>query len=131
MARRRSLPDDRILEITLALMHRLGPQAVTFAAVATETGLSGATLVQRFGSKPAMIRAALDLAWTAAGRFDGFWEHGLSPWDMAAGLLMVREAGGFVTDIKGGDKMFETRSIVAGNESIQGQLRKLLANAND
>ncbi|MBM21656.1 MAG: inositol monophosphatase [Stappia sp.] len=75
--------------------------------------------------------AALDLAWTAAGRFDGFWEHGLSPWDMAAGLLMVREAGGFVTDIKGGDKMFETRSIVAGNESIQGQLRKLLANAND
>ncbi|MAM73796.1 TetR/AcrR family transcriptional regulator [uncultured Tistrella sp.] len=64
MARRRSLPDDRILEITLALMHRLGPQAVTFAAVAAETGLSGATLVQRFGSKPAMIRAALDLAWT-------------------------------------------------------------------
>lgn len=75
--------------------------------------------------------AALDLAWTAAGRFDGFWEHGLSPWDMAAGLLMVREAGGFVTDIKGGEKMFETRSIVAGNEAIQGQLRKLLANAND
>ncbi len=64
MARQRSLPDERVLEITLALMHRLGPQAVTFAAVAAETGLSGATLVQRFGSKPAMVRAALDLAWT-------------------------------------------------------------------
>lgn len=70
--------------------------------------------------------AALDLAWTAAGRFDGFWEHGLSPWDMAAGLLLVREAGGYVTDIDGGEKMFETRSIVAGNEQVQLQLRQLL-----
>ncbi|MBC2861088.1 MULTISPECIES: inositol monophosphatase family protein [Stappia] len=73
--------------------------------------------------------AALDLAWTAAGRFDGFWEHGLSPWDMAAGLLLVREAGGYVTDINGGEKMFETRSIVAGNEQVQAQLRELLKNA--
>ncbi|GGF04377.1 inositol monophosphatase [Stappia taiwanensis] len=73
--------------------------------------------------------AALDLAWTAAGRFDGYWEHGLSPWDMAAGLLMVREAGGYVSDINGGNNMFESRSIVAGNEQIHGQLRKLLANA--
>ena len=73
--------------------------------------------------------AALDLAWTAAGRFDGFWEHGLSPWDMAAGLLLVREAGGYVTDINGGEKMFETRSIVAGNEQVQAQLRALLKNA--
>ena len=75
--------------------------------------------------------AALDLAWTAAGRFDGFWEHGLHPWDMAAGILMVREAGGFVTDINGRDKMFDTRSIVAGNEAIQDQLRRLLARAAD
>ncbi len=73
--------------------------------------------------------AALDLAWTAAGRLDGFWEHGLNSWDMAAGLLMVREAGGFVTDIDGGDKMFETASIVAGNEKIQAQLRQLLKKA--
>ncbi|MAA98798.1 MAG: inositol monophosphatase [Stappia sp.] len=74
--------------------------------------------------------AALDLAWVASGRFDGYWEHGLKPWDMAAGILMVREAGGFVSDITGKDDMFGTASIVAGNEHIQGQLRKLLANAN-
>ena len=44
--------------------------------------------------------AALDLAWVASGRFDGFWEHGLSPWDIAAGIVLVREAGGFVTDAR-------------------------------
>ncbi|ADZ69329.1 inositol monophosphatase family protein [Polymorphum gilvum] len=75
--------------------------------------------------------AALDLAWVAAGRYDGFWEHGLSPWDMAAGILMVREAGGFVCDINGRDDMLETGSIVAGNEAVQGHLRKLLAAARD
>ena len=48
--------------------------------------------IRRFGA------AALDLAWVAAGRYDGYWELGLKPWDMAAGLLIVREAGGFVTD---------------------------------
>ncbi len=51
--------------------------------------------------------AALDLAYVAAGRLDGFWERGLSPWDMAAGILMIREAGGFVTDTNGGAKIFE------------------------
>ncbi len=75
--------------------------------------------------------AALDLAWTAAGRLDGFWEHGLSPWDMAAGLLMVKEAGGYVSDAKGGEKIFETSSIIAGNEKIHGQLRALLRKAQD
>jgi myo-inositol-1(or 4)-monophosphatase len=73
--------------------------------------------------------AALDLAWVASGRFDGFWEHGLKPWDMAAGILMVREAGGFVSDAFGGDDMFGTASVIAGNEHIQGQLRKLIAHA--
>lgn len=73
--------------------------------------------------------AALDLAWTASGRLDAYWEHGLAPWDIAAGLLMVREAGGFATDLDGGDKMFEKRSIVAGNEKIQAQLRQLLLKA--
>ncbi len=68
--------------------------------------------------------AALDLAWVAAGRFDGFWERGLSPWDLAAGLLLVREAGGFVTDLDGGDAILEKGSVVAGNELIH---RALLA----
>ena len=68
--------------------------------------------IRRFGA------AALDLAWVAAGRFDGFWERGLSPWDMAAGILLIREAGGYVTDLDGGEAMLETGDIVAGNEAI-------------
>lgn len=73
--------------------------------------------------------AALDLAWVAAGRFDGFWETGLHPWDMAAGIVLIREAGGFVTDFSGGDKMFQTQEVCAGNEYIQKDLRGLLDRA--
>lgn len=72
--------------------------------------------IRRFGA------AALDLAWVAAGRFDGFWERALSPWDVAAGILLVREAGGFVTDLAGREAMLETGDIVAGNESVHRQL---------
>jgi myo-inositol-1(or 4)-monophosphatase len=72
--------------------------------------------IRRFGA------AALDLAWVAAGRFDGFWERGLSPWDMAAGILLIREAGGYVTDLDGGEAMLESGDIVAGNDSVHGQL---------
>ena len=59
--------------------------------------------------------AALDLAYVAAGRTDGFWEPGLSQWDIAAGILLVREAGGFVGDLKGGESYWQTGDIVAGN----------------
>jgi myo-inositol-1(or 4)-monophosphatase len=76
--------------------------------------------LRRFGA------AALDLAWVAAGRFDAIWERGLSAWDMAAGMLMVREAGGYVTDLDGGDAMLEKGHIVAGNEAIHAALLKLL-----
>jgi myo-inositol-1(or 4)-monophosphatase len=76
--------------------------------------------LRRFGA------AALDLAWVAAGRLDGYWERNLSPWDMAAGLLMVREAGGFVSDIDGGDAMLEKGHIVAGNETMHRELVRLL-----
>jgi myo-inositol-1(or 4)-monophosphatase len=76
--------------------------------------------VRRFGA------AALDLAWVAAGRLDGYWERNLSSWDMAAGMVLVREAGGFVTDIEGGDKIFETRDIIAGNDYIHRELVKIL-----
>src|SRR5579884_738105 len=65
--------------------------------------------LRRFGA------AALDLAWVAAGRFDGYWERDIKPWDMAAGLLMVREAGGYVSDCDGGDAMLAKGHIVAGN----------------
>lgn len=76
--------------------------------------------VRRIGS------ASLDLAYVAAGRLDGFWEDGLNPWDIGAGLLMIREAGGFVSDKNGGQEMFDKKSIVAGNEAIHGALLKTL-----
>lgn len=69
-----------------------------------------------------MGAAALDLAYVAAGRLDGFWETGLQPWDMAAGILMIREAGGFVSDGDGGTDMLGRGSIVAGNEIIHKTL---------
>jgi myo-inositol-1(or 4)-monophosphatase len=70
--------------------------------------------------------AAIDLAWVAAGRFDGFWERNLSPWDVAAGSLLVREAGGYVSDPDGKDKFLESGDIVAGNPAVQQALRALL-----
>src|SRR5215211_340519 len=72
--------------------------------------------LRRFGA------AALDLAYVAAGRFDGYWERGLSAWDMAAGILMVREAGGFVTDLQGKETMLTSGDIIAGNETIHRDL---------
>mgnify|MGYP000982490955 CR=1 FL=1 len=78
-----------------------------FASVARQT--AG---VRRPGS------AALDLAWVAAGRLDGFWEMGLSPWDMAAGALLVREAGGLVADFEGADGWLESGRVVAGNAKL-------------
>jgi myo-inositol-1(or 4)-monophosphatase len=71
--------------------------------------------------------AALDMAWVAAGRFDGYWERGLSPWDLAAGIVIVREAGGFATDLDGGDAILEKGSVAAGNEAVH---RALLAALN-
>jgi myo-inositol-1(or 4)-monophosphatase len=79
--------------------------------------------LRRFGA------AALDLAWVAAGRFDAFWERDLSPWDMAAGILMVREAGGFATDIDGGDAIFDKRQVLAGNEFLHQTLFQTLKDA--
>jgi myo-inositol-1(or 4)-monophosphatase len=73
--------------------------------------------------------AALDLAWTAAGRFDGYWERNLKPWDLAAGLVILREAGGIATDIDGGDKILETGDVLAGNGAITKSLASLLAAA--
>ena len=72
--------------------------------------------IRRFGA------AALDMAWVAAGRYDGYWELGIKPWDIAAGLLMVREAGGFVSDVEDGDPL-ETGNIVAANPALHPVLR--------
>ena len=80
--------------------------------------------LRRFGA------AALDLAWVAAGRLDAYWERGLSPWDMAAGIALVREAGGFITDLDGCDDMIKTGSILAGNEDIHREMLRALRDAH-
>jgi myo-inositol-1(or 4)-monophosphatase len=79
--------------------------------------------VRRLGS------AALDLAYVACGRFDGFWEARLNPWDVAAGVLLVQEAGGTVTDYQGGPGMLHGGSLCAGNRPIHPQLLQLLTEA--
>ena len=73
-----------------------------------------------------MGAASLDLAWTAAGRLDGFWERNLRPWDLAAGIVILREAGGYVSDAEGKDGILAKGNIVAGNEAIHRHLLKLL-----
>ena len=82
--------------------------------------ISSTAGMRRFGS------AALDLAWTAAGRFDAFWERNLKAWDIAAGILIVREAGGVVTDMDGRDDMMECGHILASNEPLHRPLLDML-----
>ena len=79
--------------------------------------------IRRFGA------ASLDLAWVAAGRFDAYWESNLKPWDVAAGVLLVREAGGFVTDFRGGDRVMERNEFLAANDGLHSRLHKLVAGA--
>ena len=85
---------DAVIATGMPFMGR-GDQAVYLKELAAL--MPDVAGIRRFGA------AALDLAWVAAGRFDGFWERGLSPWDVAAGLLILREAGGFATDLDGGE----------------------------
>lgn len=70
--------------------------------------------------------AALDLAYVAAGRFDGFWEFGLKPWDIAAGALLIQEAGGIVTDFSGRDSYMTSGNVLAGNLKIHQALEELI-----
>ncbi|HEY8195193.1 MAG TPA: inositol monophosphatase family protein [Hyphomicrobium sp.] len=72
--------------------------------------------------------AALDLAFVAAGRFDAYWEHNLQPWDVAAGIVMVREAGGFISDLDGGDKMLESGDVLAANTTLHKAFGAILFN---
>jgi len=97
-------------------MERIGEYQRQFAHIAGAT--SG---IRRPGA------AAIDLAWVAAGRFDGFWEQHLSAWDMAAGTLLVREAGGLVTNFEGNHDMLRHTSAIAGNPAIHSWLRGICA----
>jgi myo-inositol-1(or 4)-monophosphatase len=85
--------------------------------------MAAAAGVRRIGA------ASLDLAWTAAGRLDGYWERNLGAWDLAAGIVILREAGGYVSDADGKAAMLEKGSVVAGNEAIHRRLLKLLKTA--
>ena len=76
--------------------------------------------IRRFGA------AALDLAYVAAGRCDLYWERNIKAWDMAAGILLVREAGGVVSDMAGAQRMYETGHVMAGNEELHGLLLDLI-----
>ncbi len=73
--------------------------------------------------------ATLDLAWVAAGRLDAYWERDLSPWDLAAGSILVREAGGFISDLDGSDAILAKGNVVAGNETMHRELLRLLQDA--
>lgn len=79
--------------------------------------------IRRFGA------ASLDLAWVAAGRFDGFWESDLAPWDTAAGCLLVREAGGFVTDYRGRSQPVCDTQVLAANDGLHSKLHKAIASS--
>jgi myo-inositol-1(or 4)-monophosphatase len=70
--------------------------------------------------------ATLDLAWVAAGRLDAYWERDLSPWDLAAGIILVREAGGFASDMDGKDAILTKGEVVAGNDTMHRELLRLL-----
>lgn len=84
--------------------------------------LPGCAGVRRWGA------ASLDLAYTAAGRYDGFWERNLKPWDMAAGILMVKEAGGFVDSMTKGNNPIEDGDIIAANDQVFERFAKLVRN---
>jgi myo-inositol-1(or 4)-monophosphatase len=87
--------------------------------VAFEAFVRSTAGIRRAGS------AALDLAFVACGRYDGFWEVGLSPWDVAAGALLVREAGGIVTDVLGGNRFLETGDVLAAGPSLHAEMLRI------
>jgi myo-inositol-1(or 4)-monophosphatase len=101
-----------------------GDRADDRAYMATLAGVMAATSgVRRMGA------AALDLAYVAAGRYDGFWEFGLSPWDIAAGILLVREAGGYVSDLTGGHGMMASGDVLAANDHLHLPLAAVIKEA--
>ena len=116
VAGRKNLADS---VLACGLPHR-GRGEIVISRKETAALLEQVAGLRRFGA------AALDMAWVAAGRLDGYWERDIKPWDIAAGLILVREAGGFVSDCDGAEDMFANGQIVAGNETMQKELVRVL-----
>ena len=116
----RSSLDTAILATGIPFIGRPGKEEILAALVPVMDQTAG---LRRFGV------ASLDLAYVAAGRFDGFWEIGLSPWDVAAGILLVREAGGLVSEINGRNDPLNGGSILASNGLLFDQVGKMLREA--
>ncbi len=112
--------DDAV--IACGLPH-LGRPGIALAHQETKAVQEKVAGLRRFGA------AALDLAWVAAGRLDGYWERHIQPWDMAAGLILVREAGGYASDCDGKDDMMAKGEILAGNETIHKELLRTIKGA--
>lgn len=89
-----------------------------------------ATVMAQAGGMRRLGSAALDLAYVACGRVDAYWERSLNSWDVAAGIILIKEAGGFVSDADGPGDPMVTRNVVAGNETMHRELQKLLKQAN-
>lgn len=117
VAARKTL-DDCV--VATGIPHRGRSGHATFLKEA-ETVMRHVAGVRRTGS------AALDMAWTAAGRFDGYWERNIKPWDIAAGIVMIRESGGTVSDLDGADQMLDTGDVIVGNKDVHRALLPLLA----
>ena len=116
----RSTLADSLIATGIPFGNRIGKKSFIAMLNAVMEKTSG---VRRLGS------ASLDLAYVAAGRYEGFWETGLSPWDMAGGIVIVREAGGLVSEINGRNSMLYGTSIIATNQRIYDPFRKLLMDA--
>ena len=116
VAARRSLADA---VVTCGLPH-LGRGDLALARKEISAVQARVAGLRRFGS------AALDLAWVAAGRFDAYWERNLAPWDLAAGLVIVREAGGTATDLTNDQDVLKSGDVIAGNEVMHRDLLTVL-----
>lgn len=116
VAARRDL-DDCV--IAMGVPHRGRPGQARYMKE-LDTVLNKVAGLRRTGS------AAMDLAWTAAGRFDAYWERNIKAWDMAAGIVIVREAGGIVTDLRGDSNMLAAGNVVAGNSNVHKALLPLI-----
>ena len=122
VAARKNLPESLIVT-GIPFMGRGTDEERKRSLAEVEAVVSRTSGIRRYGS------AALDCAFVAAGRFDAFWERGLNAWDIAAGVLLVREAGGLVTDLDGASDPLKKGDILAANEALHPQLQKIIRDA--